>query len=124
MPLRDANLIYCFDRSSSLSPLRPNLVLTSPIASPADWKLVGIVVAMFWALCFISSRASPLAPVLIVIVSIASSTFFHATTDAAAAAATGPVMPLVRAAPVELMPSRIVWPSCLPPLLPASFAAL
>ena len=105
MPLISANLTYCVDSVSSCLPCRPKRVLTSPIASAADWKLVGIVSAMCLACVCICFNAPPDAPVFLVTVSIASSTSFHAATDAVATAATGTVTPLVSASPTpEIFP--------------------
>ena len=110
-----ANLTKSPDRFCRASPVRPNLVFTSPTASAAVWKSVGMVVAISLARCCMSSRASPDAPVLVVMVSMASSTSFHAATDAAPTATIGAVTPLVRVSPAPL-----ILPPTSPILLPTS----
>ena len=74
VPLIFANLIYRSDRSRSCSPLAWNRVLTSPTASPAVSKSVGMDVAISSMMPPISSSASPVAPVFRMIVSMPSST--------------------------------------------------
>ena len=125
---RAANLINCADRSSSSCPVRPKRVLTSPMAAPAVSKSVGIVVVMSVRMPCISLRASPVAPVLVTMVSRPLSTSVHAATAATPAAVRGPVTAVVRVFPAELilspMPLIMLSPVALPALSPAGVAAL
>ena len=64
-----ANSINCFESSSNLSPVSPNRVLISPTAVPASSISIGKLVKRLFATSFNSSRASPVAPVFVMIVS-------------------------------------------------------
>ena len=112
-----ANLMNLTDRSSRASPVRPNRVLTSPIAVPAVAKSVGMVFAMFRVRFCMSSRASPVAPVFFVTMSRPSSTSFQATTDAAPTAAIGAVTFLV-----SVSPTPFILPPTSLSLSPHSFS--
>ena len=115
VPFSCANCTNLEDRSSSSSPVAPKRVLTSPTASAAVWKSVGMVSAMFFTLCCMSSRASPEAPVFVVTVSMASSTSFHAVTAPAAAPAIGAVTCVVMPVPMS-----VIFPPTDSILLPTS----
>ena len=64
-----ANSINCFDKLSNLSPVSWKRVLTSPIAVPAVSASVGISLKMLFMRLLRSSNASPVAPVLVIIMS-------------------------------------------------------
>ena len=67
--LSSANLTNCPASSSRASPVKPNRVLTSPTASPAVSKSVGIEVARLSTMSYISCAASPAAPVFLMTMS-------------------------------------------------------
>ena len=81
-----ANLINSFDTFSSSSPVRLNLVFTSPIATPTSSISVGISENTLSADCVNPSSSSPAAPVLVMIVSYPESTSSNAANEAAPAA--------------------------------------
>ena len=64
-----ANSINCFERSLRVSPVAPKRVLISPTAVPASCISIGISVKRSSAIPFSSSRAPPVAPVFVMIVS-------------------------------------------------------
>ena len=106
VPLISENSMNCCDRSPSASPVSPKRVLTSPTAIPAFSASVGMLPNTLSIWSFSASAASPVAPVLVMIVSYpASSSFAAATAPAAipAAAAETGAMPL--ATPVTLSPA-------------------
>ena len=47
--LTEANSTNCWERSFKASPVKPNLVFTSPMAEPAVSKSVGMDVAISFA---------------------------------------------------------------------------
>ena len=69
VPLMFANLIKSFERFSNSVPVAPNLVFTSPTATPTSSIVVGIFENTLSATVVRFSRASPVAPVLVIIVS-------------------------------------------------------
>ena len=93
----------CPDRSSSASPVRPKRVLTSPIAAPAVPKSVGMDVARFSILFCMSSRASPDAPVFLMMVSVPSSTALKDASAATPSAMIGAVVYFVILAPASVI---------------------
>ena len=127
VPFIFANLINWPESFSSSSPVTPNRVLTSPIASPAVAKSVGIVVVRFLRISVIPSRASPDAPVFCTIVSSPSSTDFQDAIAAVPTAVRGAVSPFVSvdpALPIFLpIASDMDAPATLPAADPAGCAA-
>ena len=123
VPLRSANFIKRADRSSRACPVRPNLVLTSPIAAPAVAKSVGMVVVRFFMISLMLSSASPEAPVFCTIVSRPSSTDFHDATAAAPTAVRGTVSPLVSVPPALVIDLPIASDMDAPAVLPAAAPA-
>ena len=112
---KDANSTNCWESFFSLSPVRPNLVFTSPIAEPAVAKSVGMDVAISFAASCISFNALPLAPVFCVTISAPSSTSLKAARDAAPTAAIGAVTWVEREVPtpVILSPTSFIFcPAC------------
>ena len=69
VPLMFANLINSFERFSNSVPVAPNLVFTSPTATPTSSIVVGISENTLSATVVRLSRASPVAPVLVIMVS-------------------------------------------------------
>ena len=69
VPLIFANLIKSFERFSNSVPVAPNLVFTSPTATPTSSIVVGISENTLSATVVRLSRASPVAPVLVIMVS-------------------------------------------------------
>ena len=124
VPLISANSINCCDRSPNASPVSPKRVLTSPIAVPAASASVGIF-AKTRSICSVSpSSASPVAPVLVMIVSYPLSRSFAAATDATPtpviAAVTG-----ANAFPADCIPSPtfVIFSPAFDSLSPASETA-
>ena len=93
-----------------MSSVTPKRVFTSPIASPAVLKSVGISVAISSRIFFIESIAGPVAPVFLVIVSRPSSTSLNAFTAAAPMPTIGAVTCVVRVFPalVTLSPTAFI----------------
>ena len=104
-----ANSTNCVLKSCNASPVTPKRSLTSPTAEAAVLKSVGMVVAMLCAVSCNSLSASPVAPVFVVMESIASSTSLHAATDAAPTATIGAVTPVVKPSPTSLIFSPAVF---------------
>ena len=121
------NLRKSLDRVSSSSPVRPNLVLTSPTAAPTSPHSTGIEVAMSVAMPCIDSSASPVAPVRIATSSRAASTDWKPATLAAAAAMIGAVTVAVSVLPTLPRDSdseeSIEVPMACPASSPAGSAA-
>ena len=84
VPFNSANFRNFVDRSSNSSPVLPNRVLTSPTASPTVPRSATTLPATFLYASCRAAAASPVAPVLFVILSAPSSNSFQASPAAAA----------------------------------------
>ena len=84
-------------------------MLISPIAFPAVSKSVGILVAILSKIPFISSKDSPLAPVLVIIVSRPLSTSLKADKETAPTAVIGAVICVVKFVPISVVFSPTVF---------------
>ena len=69
VPFIFANLINSLERFSNSFPVAPNLVFTSPTATPTSSIVVGISENTLSATSVKLSRASPVAPVFVIMVS-------------------------------------------------------
>ena len=96
------------DRSSRSVPVTPNLVLTSPTAEAAssnDVPASSVLVARSVTIPRSSLAASPVAPVFLIMMSIASSTSLYESSAVFPAATIGAVTDFVRFPPSSCMPS-------------------
>ena len=103
----DANFRNFLDRESSWLPVAPNLVLIWPTALAASSNDTGSVVARSSTVLCSSFAASPVAPVFLMTVSIASSTSENAATAAVPVAAIGPVTYFVMFSPTLVIFSPV-----------------